>query len=178
VTRASHIASVMRVRIRTAVPGDLPALRHLFRRSSLSVEAFREVLLAHREELELSDSGVVDGRTRVAVASDGTIVGFITRLSLGRSALEVEDLFVDPDHMRAGVARRLMSDLAAAARHDGITAIQVTANPHAVAYYRSVGFVHLHDTETRFGSAPRMQLSLRTDEVSEQNRIVDRDGPT
>jgi hypothetical protein len=88
------------VRIRTAVPTDLPALRSLFRRSSLSNDGDREVLLANPEALELTDTAIADGRTPVAVALDGTIVGFASGLPLAGSLLELEDLFVDPDWMR------------------------------------------------------------------------------
>jgi GNAT superfamily N-acetyltransferase len=156
----SHIRSVTLIRIRSAVPADLPALRGIFRRSSLSNEGDREVLLANPEALELPDDGVTDARTRVAVAADGTVLGFVTGLPLDGSVLELEDLFVDPDWMRKGVARRLLADLTAAARLDGVACIQVTANPHADAFYRSVGFVHLHETETRFGPGARMQLAV------------------
>ncbi len=148
------------IEIRTGAPGDLTALRCLFRRSSLSVKAFREELLADPEALELSDTAVAEGRTRVAVAADGAIVGFVTFLPLGGLVLELEDLFVDPDWMRQGVARQLVDDLTAAAKRDGITCIEVTANPYAVAFYRSVGFVYMHDTDTKLGPAPRMRLLL------------------
>ena len=36
----------------------------------------------------------------------------------------------------------------------------MTANPHAMAFYRSVGFVDDGVAETRFGPAPRMRLSV------------------
>lgn len=92
----------MLARIRTAVSGDLPALRGLFRRSSLSNAGAREILLANPQPLKLTDSGVGEGRTQVAVAVDGTIVGFATGLPLEDSRLELEDLFVDPEWMRRG----------------------------------------------------------------------------
>jgi GNAT superfamily N-acetyltransferase len=151
------------VRIRTAVPKDLEALRRLYKRSSLSVDEFRDKLLENPEVLELSDSGIATGRTRVAVEGD-VILGFITVLPLGGSAVEVEDLFVDPDWMRQGVARRLVEDLVDTARRDRIKSVQVTANPHAVVFYRSVGFVHLRNTNTTFGPAPRMQLAITGDQ--------------
>ncbi len=152
--------------IRTGERQDFVALRRLFRRSSLSVEPFREALLAHPETLELSDKAVAEGRTRVAVSADGAILGFITFLPLGGAVLELEDLFVDPDSMRQGVARSLVEDLTAAANRDGINSIEVTANPYAVDFYRSVGFVHMHDTETKLGPAPRMRLMLAVDRTS------------
>ncbi len=160
----SHIRSVTSIRIRSAVPADLPALRGIFRRSSLSNDGDREVLLANPEVLELPDDGVTGARTRVAVAADGAVLGFVTGLPLDGSVLELEDLFVDPGWMRKGVARRLLADLIATARLDGVACIQVTANPHADAFYRSVGFVDLHETETRFGPVARMQLAVPSEQ--------------
>jgi GNAT superfamily N-acetyltransferase len=151
--------------IRPAGPEDLPALRRVFRRSSLSNEGDRAALLAHPEALELAGSGVAEGRTRVAVSPDGTILGFSTYLPLDGRVWELEDLFVDPDWMRRGVARALIDALEAAAAAAGIASIEVTGNPHAEAFYRSVGFAHLHEIETRFGTGSRMRLHVETDEA-------------
>lgn len=144
--------------IRIAVAADLPTLRRLFRRSSLSNEGDRELMLAHPELVGPSDAAVAEGRTRVAVAADGTILGFSTWRRLESDALELEDLFVDPDWMRCGIGRRLLADVATLARRKGIARIEVTANPHADAFYRSVGFVFVGETETQFGPAERMEL--------------------
>jgi GNAT superfamily N-acetyltransferase len=149
------------VRIRDGSATDLPALPGLFRRSSLSNEGDRDVLLAHPEALELTGAGVAEGRTRVAAAADDTILGFITTLPVSRRVLEIEDLFVDPDWMRSGVARHLVEDLVAAAGRSGVDRIEVTANPHASAFYRHVGFIDDHETETPFGPAQRMSLTIR-----------------
>ena len=153
------------VRIRAACASDLPALRDVFRRSSLSNERDRDLLLARPEALELTDEGITGGRTRVAVGADDEILGFITTRSLDAGVLEIEDLFVDPDRMRTGVASRLVEDLLATAGRDGVRRIEVTANPHANAFYRDVGFIQGHDTETRLGGAPRMYLTLHGDEA-------------
>src|SRR5690348_9038617 len=99
------------IEIRSAAPGDLPALRCLFRRSSLSNEGDRAALLANPEALVLTADGVDEGRTRVAVTVQGTIVGFITTLVDENSVVELEDLFVDPAWMRQGIATRLVADL-------------------------------------------------------------------
>ena len=53
-----------------------------------------------------------------------------------------------------------MADLAVAARHDGITHIAVTANPHADLFYREVGFVVVGHVQTEFGSGARMLLEI------------------
>lgn len=149
------------VRIRWAGIGDLDALREIFRSASLWNTGDRDTLLAHPEVLVLPDDGVVERRTRVAVDGDGgVIVGFATLQILGPRARELEDLFVDPAHMRRGIATALVQDLVSTAGR-GVDRIEVTANPHAMAFYRSVGFVDDGVTETRFGPSPRMRLDVR-----------------
>jgi hypothetical protein len=88
------------VQVRTGTYADLPALRGLYRRSSLSNKGDREVLLANSQTLEFPGSGLAEGRTRVAVGADGTILGFITS--------------VDPDpltHSREHSRARLLSEM-------------------------------------------------------------------
>jgi N-acetylglutamate synthase-like GNAT family acetyltransferase len=157
------------VRIRAACASDLPALRDLFRRSSLSNEGDRDLLLARPEVLELTDGAITDGRTQVAVGADDEILGFITTRPLDACVLEIEDLFVDPDWMRTGVAE----DLRATASRKGVRRIEVTANPHANAFYRHVGFVQGDDSETRLGGAPRMYLTLHGDEADQSDTGFD-----
>jgi hypothetical protein len=95
------------VRVRTGTRTDLPVLRGLYRRPSLSNEGDREALLANPKTLQFSGGALAEGRTRVAVGADGKILGFITSLALGSSVLEVEDLFDEPDRMCRGIGRRL-----------------------------------------------------------------------
>jgi GNAT superfamily N-acetyltransferase len=144
--------------IRDAVPGDLAVLREVFRRSSLSNGGERENLLAHPEVLELSGAAVAEGRTRAAV-TDGRIVGFASWLDAGQ-AVEVDDLFVDPDWMGHGIGRALVMDLIATARARGIQQMEVTANQHALAFYEKAGFAVCGEEQTRFGPAPRMRLEV------------------
>ena len=138
--------------------GDLPALRNVFRRSSLSNERDRPSLLGHPDALEYSDHAVADGRVRVAVIDD-RIVGFATVLATGQIG-ELDDLFVDPDWMRRGIATELVLDALANAREDGVARIEVTANEHALAFYESVGFVSDGTRQTQFGRGRRMHLDV------------------
>jgi GNAT superfamily N-acetyltransferase len=148
----------MEFAIRDAVLGDMGALQGVFRRASLSNGGDREVLLTHPEVLELQDQAVREGRTRAAVV-EGGIVGFASWLDAGE-AVEVEDLFVDPDWMRHGIGRTLMMDLIAIARGHGTGLVEVTANHHALAFYEQVGFAVIGAEQTRFGPAPRMRLEV------------------
>jgi GNAT superfamily N-acetyltransferase len=106
----------------------------------------------------LSDA-FVEGRTRVATL-DQLLIGFVTYVPTGE-AFELDDLFVDPAWTRRGAATKLLEDVASIGRSSGMRAITVTANPHALDFYRNAGFVPAGSTETRFGPAPRMRLDLQ-----------------
>ena len=145
-------------RVRLARMEDLPALRDVFRRSSLSNEGDRASLLAHPDALEFSHRAVAEGRVRVAVIDD-RVVGFATVLATGQIC-ELEDLFVDPDWMRRGIATKLVLDALANAREQGIARIDVTANGHALAFYKKVGFAWDGISQTQFGRGHRMHVDV------------------
>ena len=148
------------LQVRDAAADDLPALARIFRAASLSNAGDRDALLAHPEALILSAEVLAGGRTRVATDADGTVVGFAGTRPTGRGVLELDDLFVDPDAMRTGVARRLIGRIAEEAEREGVVRIEVTANPHALGFYAAVGFVAGARVDTEFGSGLRMHLEV------------------
>ena len=145
-------------RIRAGSPTDFPVVTEIYRRASLHNTGDVAALLAHPEGLILSDDGLVAGRTRVATHA-GRIVGFATLQQVGGVA-ELEDLFVDPDWMRRGVGRLLVLDAVAMARRGNVARIEVTANPHALAFYENVGFVGDGRVETALGHGVRMHRGV------------------
>ena len=84
--------------------------------------------------------GAAGGRTRVAQGPHG-VLGFATLTVVDDRDGELEDLFVDPRWHRHGVARALVTDAVAALRASGLRRLWVVGNVHALAFYRSVGFV-------------------------------------
>lgn len=150
--------------IRTAEPADVTALRDVFRRSSLSNDGDRANLLAHPDALKFDDTPVGEQRTRVALDND-RVIGFATTrvgtpADFGANAIELDDLFVDPVWMRRGVALSLVADAIAIARANGFARVEVTANPHAMLFYRAAGFIDDGLTETLFGPGRRMHLDV------------------
>jgi GNAT superfamily N-acetyltransferase len=144
--------------IRTARVGDLTVVRDIYRRSSLSNDGDRRALLANPDALIFDDAPVREQRTRVALSGE-RIVGFATTNPVG-DVDELDDLFVDPDWMRRGIALDLVVDATAIARNHGATRIEVTANGHALAFYAAAGFILDEMTETRFGPGYRMHLDV------------------
>jgi N-acetylglutamate synthase-like GNAT family acetyltransferase len=148
------------IQVRDAQAHDHPALARIFRAASLTDAGHRDALLAHPEALILSADLLAGGRTRVATVSDGTVVGFASTRPTDAGVLELDDLFVDPEAMRTGVARRLILRIAAEAEREDVARIDVTANPHALGFYAAVGFVVDARVETEFGHGLRMHLDV------------------
>jgi len=109
----------------------------------------------------LGPEGLAGGRTHVA-EEDGAVVGFATWAETGTAGTsELEDLFVDPGYTRRGIAAALVSRIAEVVRARGAKRLEVTANPHALGFYRAVGFTGCGITRTELRSAaPRMVLML------------------
>ena len=145
--------------IRIGVPADLPAASDVYRNASLSNAGDRGNLLAHPEYLTLGRRGLAEGRTHVA-EEDGSLVGFATWAQAGR-VFELEDLFVDPEWMRRGIATALVKRIAGVVRAQGAERLEVTANAHALAFYTAAGFVDCGVSDTEFGPARRMVLAVR-----------------
>jgi GNAT superfamily N-acetyltransferase len=144
--------------IRLGTPADFAAADSVYGRASLSNAGDRDILDAHPEYLVLRPDGLAEGRTYVA-EEDGAVVGFATWAE-GDGVMELEDLFVDPDYMRRGIGTALVRQVADAMRARGVQRLEVTANPHAMAFYRAAGFADSGVTETEFGAAARMTLGI------------------
>ncbi|MGN6172392.1 MAG: GNAT family N-acetyltransferase [Streptosporangiaceae bacterium] len=144
--------------IRLGVPADLPAASDVYRSASLSNAGDRDNLLAHPEYLVLGPEGLAEGRTYVA-EEEGSLAGFATWIEAG-GVFELEDLFVDPGWRRRGIAAALVDRIAQVLRARGVQRLEVTANPHAMGFYRAAGFVDSGVADTVFGAAPRMALPV------------------
>ena len=147
--------------IRLGTSADLPACSDVYRRASLSNAGDRDNLLAHPEYLILGPEGLVEGRMYVA-EEDGSVVGFATwaRTAQAGGAIELEDLFVDPDWRRRGIATALVTHIVDVLRARGVRRLEVTANRHAEGFYSAAGFTDCGVAETTFGPSPRKRLTI------------------
>ena len=118
---------------------DMTELQGVFLRASMANEGDRPLLREHPEWLELSDASVREGRTRVAVDEGRAVVGFAT-YCISEGIAELENLFVDPSHMRRRIGETLVLDISDRLRGLNFEILEVTANPHAMAFYEYVGF--------------------------------------
>ena len=142
--------------IRDATLADMEALQGVFQRASLSNGNDREALLANPQWLALSQTGVREGRVRAAVDERDAVLGFATYL-ITDGVAELEDLFVDPPHMRRRIGEALVRDISDRVRALGFGTLEVTANPHAMAFYEHMDFVAGRLVDTELSPALRMR---------------------
>jgi GNAT superfamily N-acetyltransferase len=149
----------VRFEVRAAKPDDLGRLREVFRRSSLSNVEDRAALIEHPEALVLSAATLTEARVQVATVEPALIVGLASTVAHD-GFLELVDLFTDPDWMRRGVATTLINDVVEFAATIKVGRISVIGNPHALDFYRRVGFVGDVPATTDFGQGLRMHLTV------------------
>jgi GNAT superfamily N-acetyltransferase len=92
---------------------------------------------------------------------DGTVVGFATYLIIDGVA-EIEGLFVEPVWMRNAIGAALVTNVAARLNDLHFDTLEVTANPHAMAFYEHVGFVEDRIVGTQGYPASRMSRPTRS----------------
>ena len=143
-------------RIHTATPADAEALRDLHRRASYIWEEDRDALDAHPDLFGVDPAALEEGRTRMAVDDDGTIVGFATVTA----ACELEDLFVAPEQMRRGIGGALVADAVARAAAAGHARMTVVAAERTRRFYERAGFAVEREATTAFGPALLLARSL------------------
>lgn len=144
--------------MRGARPGDVPALRQIFQAAAWSNVEDRPLLTEHPEFLDWDGVAAFEGRTQVAVVEDH-VVGFVSSVER-EETIEIEDLFVDPEWMRRGVASTLVDHVVARAREAGRRRVVVDANTHALAFYRRAAFVDQFEVQLEHGTAIRMHRDV------------------
>src|SRR5437762_9029164 len=130
-------------------PEQREALEELQRRASLANEHDRPHLEANPDAIHLPPAQIANGQVFVAEV-EGRVAGFAAVVGG-----ELDGLFVEPDLWRRGVGAALIEEATHRARLRGL-ALTVTANPHALDFYRRCGFSEEGTIATRFGPGIRM----------------------
>ena len=106
--------------------------------------------------MELDDRAVHEGRT-IAATQDDLVVGFAT-VSVTTTDVELDALFVDPDHHRAGHAIRLVRAVVDTARRRRSRASRSAPTSTPRDFYDAAGFEQVGVTAVQSGLVPRMHL--------------------
>ena len=118
---------------------------------------------ACRAELTISPDTLA--QKIVWMAEDGGVALGCAALKLGAAQQgEVSMFFVDPNIQWRGVGRMLWTTLFRLAHKQGLSTLELDADPNAVGFYEKQGFVNIGtaaSASTIGRLLPRMQLSIR-----------------
>lgn len=122
---------------RPALPEEAERLSHLAFAAKAHWGYSAELMDACREDLTLSENCVREGLTTVG-KPDGRIVGFY-RLANIPEGPSLNDLFVSPESIGAGVGQALWQHAAGLARSLGWPFVLLDSDPHAEGFSRKMG---------------------------------------
>lgn len=147
-----------KVSLRPARGDEADALTELALRSKAHWGYSDEFIEACRDELTVDPQDIASGRVVVAVV-DGGLGGFSTLVGHPPVA-EVEALFVEPEHIGAGIGigTTLFVALCDGARRAGFSRLLIEADPNAAGFYERQGAVKVGDRPS--GSIPGRRLPL------------------
>jgi GNAT superfamily N-acetyltransferase len=134
------------VTIRDAAPADVPLLMTLIRELA-DYEKLGHELLATEELMERALFGSPPAAEALIAEQDGEAIGYALFYStfstfLAIQGIWLEDLYVRPDHRKAGAGRALLASVAARLRERGGERLEWAAldwNELALGFYRGLG---------------------------------------
>ncbi|MDB5582481.1 MAG: family N-acetyltransferase [Bradyrhizobium sp.] len=125
------------IRLRNALPDELPGLSGLCLRSKAHWGYDAAFMAACRTELTLLPDELESTSLQVA-ERDATVVG-LAQIKLTGADAELLKLFVEPALLGAGIGRLLFGWATAEARNLGATRMLIEADPGAVPFYERMG---------------------------------------
>jgi N-acetylglutamate synthase-like GNAT family acetyltransferase len=130
--------------IRRAIPDDCEALKTLARSAKGYWQYSSDYMEAWDYDQGITPEFIVRYTVRCAVL-DRKIIGFYAYSTEGKIR-ELKHLWVAPEHIGAGVGRRLLLDAIEKLRGAGVRRLQIVADPHAEGFYRRMGALRLAET--------------------------------
>ena len=143
--------------------GDLATVSALGIRSKASWGYDESEMEVFSGELSLDENSVADLLdAQVAVGAGGEIVGYFTLRAHDGGAVELEHLFVDPDHFRLGIGRQLLAAAEKAAADAGATGLTIICDPNSTGFYTKHGadIVGKHQSSIAGREIPVLRLCV------------------
>jgi GNAT superfamily N-acetyltransferase len=135
--------------LRAAVASEAGALTALAVRSKAHWGYSAEFIDACRDELTYTPAQIDSAQfTFTVVQLAGSLVGFYALEKLSAQKLDLKAMFVEPDHIGAGIGRALMTHARNVAAHIGAKQLGIQSDPHAQAFYEHMGATYVGQAES------------------------------
>lgn len=126
------------MRIRAADPGEAKLLSELALRSKAHWDYSDEFLAACRDELTYIPEQVAAGGFQV-LEDDSEVRGFYAMSKISPDAMELDAMFVEPEHIGRGYGQALMDHALAEFAASGLARLVIQADPNAAPFYERAG---------------------------------------
>jgi GNAT superfamily N-acetyltransferase/quercetin dioxygenase-like cupin family protein len=153
-------------RIRAAAADDLPDMNRITRQAKAVWGYPHDLLESWQADLHTSAASLVSCPAWVAVDAQGRVLALV-QLDPSIQPCELRSLFVDPEVMRQGLGRALLSHAARQASEFGHRHLQIDADPNALGFYLACGAWPIGQAPAPIAGEPgrvRPQLLLSTEE--------------
>jgi GNAT superfamily N-acetyltransferase len=155
--------------IRAAQPGDIPVLLDMFRELAV-FEHLEDLLEADEEKLTAALFGERPAAEALIAEAGGGVAGYAVFFPtfstfLAIQGIWLEDIYVRPDHRRAGVGGALLAAVAASLLERGGKRLEWSAldwNERALTFYAGLGAQQMNEWVThRLLGEPLERLAAR-----------------
>ncbi|HKV09667.1 MAG TPA: GNAT family N-acetyltransferase [Thermoanaerobaculia bacterium] len=149
--------------IRSACPEDADELTTITRAAKASWGYPEEWLARWREVLTITPEFIQENPVFVAVAEDGSLLGFVGLIRDTPARWTFEHLWIRPGSMGKGLGRMLTVHAADFARSHGVEELAIDAEPFAEPFYARMGAIRVGEVDAPIDGQPRVrpQMVLR-----------------
>lgn len=149
----------MSIQIREALVSEAGCLSELSLRSKAHWAYPAEFINAVAEELSVTPKDLEDDNYHCFVAFNKTrVLGYFALTEQSAKVVELEALFVDPDHIGQGLGRLLMDHAKSVAAGLGADKMIIQSDPYALGFYQAAGGMCIGERES--GSVPGRYLPV------------------
>ncbi|MCP4123946.1 MAG: GNAT family N-acetyltransferase [Bacteroidetes bacterium] len=119
------------------------------------IESWRKILTITKDYIK--KNSIFIGK------ADGKIAGYYSWIKTSNDAVELDNMFLDPEYIGKGNGSLLLEDFLSRMRSGGIHKILLYADPNAERFYKKFGFSKIGRSESSIKGRylPIMQLEIK-----------------
>jgi len=144
--------------IRQARVDEAPLLTELTVRSKCYWGYDASFLADARKELEFLPNKFEPDFHVYVLQECGQIMGFCSLIPRNHEAIELHDLFIEPEHIGKGYGKLLWEYSVKLARELGFARLFLTADPNAEPFYERQGAVRISENESPVRSGRKLPV--------------------
>jgi len=123
--------------------------------SEEQIESWRKILTITKDYIK--KNSIFIGK------ANGKIAGYYSWIKTSNEAVELDNMFLEPENIGSGNGRLLMEDFLSRMKAAGIQKVLLYADPNAETFYRKFGFLEIGRSESNIKGRhlPIMQLEIK-----------------